>query len=374
MSIQSLEETARDIFFSSTNGRLVFDVYPSVFNERAVDVLALQRYSQHPTLSNLQRVFSGSKPDHISSLRVGKGFGGEWLNKVEVGESVSIGNNCYLMGHGTIRLGNNVKIGNDVMIVTDGHGLHKTQRHLNRYGTIEIGDNSIIEDGAMILHTTNDQVLNIPPNSMVKRNTMILRPHDVGKTDAPVGGTAFDRLSAAWSAVATEVERDDALEYLGNDNLVVIPPVYVGGQSSIHSGTESLHNAHSILIAQSPINIGYRCAFAPKSAVFAAEDAPVSFGDFVWVSAKATIKSTPGKPIHIGEGALIAAGAYVNQSVPPHALVVGDNKILKIISDQDIQQVPEEWMNREGLKGLVDDTIRQFFDRLSVGTQGPSLK
>ena len=49
------------------------------------------------------------------------------------------------------------------------------------------------------------------------------------------------------------------------------------------------------------------------------EVGPVSIGAGAWIGASATI--LPG--VHIGEGAIVAAGAVVTQSVPANVLVAG---------------------------------------------------
>ena len=46
---------------------------------------------------------------------------------------------------------------------------------------------------------------------------------------------------------------------------------------------------------------------------------PIVIGNHVWIGARAIIL----KGVHIGEGAIVAAGALVNRDVPPHCLVAG---------------------------------------------------
>lgn len=47
---------------------------------------------------------------------------------------------------------------------------------------------------------------------------------------------------------------------------------------------------------------------------------PIVIGNKVWICAKATIL----KGVTIGDGAIVAAGAVVTKSVPPHSLVAGN--------------------------------------------------
>ncbi len=52
---------------------------------------------------------------------------------------------------------------------------------------------------------------------------------------------------------------------------------------------------------------------------FAARTAPVTIGDYAWISCRAVI--LPG--VSIGQGAVVAAGAVVTQDVLPHTVVGG---------------------------------------------------
>jgi acetyltransferase-like isoleucine patch superfamily enzyme len=58
----------------------------------------------------------------------------------------------------------------------------------------------------------------------------------------------------------------------------------------------------------------------PQSPDFAARGAAVRIDDYAWLGSGATI--LPG--IHIGEGAVVAAGAVVTRDVEPYAIVAGN--------------------------------------------------
>lgn len=58
--------------------------------------------------------------------------------------------------------------------------------------------------------------------------------------------------------------------------------------------------------------------------------APITIGDYAWISLNATIL----KGVTIGEGAIVGAGAVVTQDVPPYTLVIGNPaKVIKNLKD-----------------------------------------
>jgi maltose O-acetyltransferase len=82
-------------------------------------------------------------------------------------------------------------------------------------------------------------------------------------------------------------------------------PITIGDNVSIGPDTMILTGTHDIGPAE------HRCGD------FKAE--PVSIGNGVWIGARAVI--LPG--VVIGNGAVVAAGALVNQDVPAHTMVAG---------------------------------------------------
>lgn len=84
------------------------------------------------------------------------------------------------------------------------------------------------------------------------------------------------------------------------------------------------------------------------------DDQPVVIEEDVWVGARALIL----KGVRIGRGAIIAAGAVVNRSVPPYAIVGGvPARVLKfrwsvdeILRHESALYPPEFRLSREGLE------------------------
>lgn len=146
------------------------------------------------------------------------------------------------------------------------------------------------------------------------------------------------RLSAKLSAYCmddTEAVRAIFEELIGKpvgDSFVLVPPfytdfglnisigraVFIGydctftGHGAIDIGDEVMI-AHKVnlVTAGHPVEPGQRRAYITAG--------PITIGTNVWVGAAATV--LPG--VHIGAGAVVAAGAVVTRDVPPATLVAG---------------------------------------------------
>jgi maltose O-acetyltransferase len=72
------------------------------------------------------------------------------------------------------------------------------------------------------------------------------------------------------------------------------------------------------------VNVGSQVAFVSgkhevQSATFESASAPISVGDYAWISLRATVLGG----VTIGEGAVVAAGAVVAGDVEPYTIVGG---------------------------------------------------
>lgn len=94
-------------------------------------------------------------------------------------------------------------------------------------------------------------------------------------------------------------------------------------------------------------------------------DGRITVGNDVWIGCNATIIRKP-EGITIGDGAIIEANAIITQNVPPYAIIVGVNKLLKYrFSKEIIKELLElEWWN------LPYETIKT---NISLLAQNPSL-
>jgi acetyltransferase-like isoleucine patch superfamily enzyme len=105
---------------------------------------------------------------------------------------------------------------------------------------------------------------------------------------------------------------------------------YLRDASKLEIGTYSHINRRCLINAFEGIKIGNNVSISfnvsilsgghdVNSPVFKCVGLPIIIDDYAWVGVNATIL----KGCHIGEGAVIAAGAIVNKDVPPYTIVGG---------------------------------------------------
>jgi maltose O-acetyltransferase len=101
-------------------------------------------------------------------------------------------------------------------------------------------------------------------------------------------------------------------------------------RSGVSIGARTLVNRGCCLDARAGLSIGDDVSIAPEVAIlttqhdmehpdFALQSRPVRIDDHVWIGMRAMV--LPG--VHVGRGAVVAAGAVVTRDVPPLAVVGG---------------------------------------------------
>ena len=114
-----------------------------------------------------------------------------------------------------------------------------------------------------------------------------------------------------------------------------------GKGATISIGENSFINTGSIISARHRITIGKNCQIANQVIIMdsdfhGVEDrneeespSPITIEDDVWIATRATIL----KGVHIGKGAVVAAGAVVTKDVPPYTMVGGvPAKVIRTIA------------------------------------------
>lgn len=91
----------------------------------------------------------------------------------------------------------------------------------------------------------------------------------------------------------------------------------------------------------------------------------ITVDDDVWIGFRSTIMSG----VHIGQGAVVAAGAVVTKDVPPYAIVGGVPA--KIIKYRFSPEIIEQLLKLDYSK-LTDDMIRERIDDLYTSLEGKS--
>jgi acetyltransferase-like isoleucine patch superfamily enzyme len=144
------------------------------------------------------------------------------------------------------------------------------------------------------------------------------------------------RLAQEWEAeqLLRQIRRTGGLQ--------LRMPVVIYDPQNIECGADVAIGEFTHIRANGGLRIGSRVMIAshviittrshpvrlPRYAIV--EDAPIDIGDDVWIGAGAVI--LPG--VSIGNGAVVAAGAVVSSSVPPHTLVAGiPAKVIRTLQD-----------------------------------------
>lgn len=110
------------------------------------------------------------------------------------------------------------------------------------------------------------------------------------------------------------------------DNTVINRRCYLDGRESIRIGNN---------VNISPEVYILTLQHDPYSPSFACKGGPVVIDDHVWIGLRAII--LPG--VHIGEGAVIAAGSVVNRDVRPYTIVAGVPAVPKRMRERNLAYV-----------------------------------
>lgn len=110
----------------------------------------------------------------------------------------------------------------------------------------------------------------------------------------------------------------------------------IGAYTSIANGVKIIPNSHNYnFVTTSPILFDTRFKFPCKSDVLKTYCPDlyysVEIGNDVWIGENVIIFNG----IKIGDGAVIAAGSIIRKNVPPYAIVVGVDKIIKFRFEKD---------------------------------------
>ncbi|MDD3029310.1 MAG: hypothetical protein PHS57_03395 [Alphaproteobacteria bacterium] len=309
------------------------------------------------------------------------------------------------MAHGGVFLGDRASIGERSLLITAGHPIHPSQRHLILTGPIEVKEDALIGADSILVAGGDSQPLSIGrktivlPDAIVTRdvpdncvvggvNQILLKGEEFFKA-APAGAKALEErltLRGLERLAASEQVKRDGIKISGNilgsttkeaadyqtvfspsiaqditqrnaffassdpdalDRCFLVPPVYFSGTIPTVKERSILNYASSF---SSPCHDGIVLSegtlIAPYAKVFSAEHAQIKLEPDVWVGAKASIVAQEGESITIGRGSILAAGAKITQSVPPMSIVVGSGRVLRSISDNDKLAVPNEWNDR----------------------------
>lgn len=161
--------------------------------------------------------------------------------------------------------------------------------------------------------------------------------------------------------IAMERFNEDAV-HVGDYSYGELNIVSFNNQTKLYIGRFVSIAQNVVFLLDVEHNINTISTYPFKAKLFDGEDEATSKGDIiidddVWIGYGATVMSG----IHIGQGAIIAAGAIVTKDVPPYAIVGGvPAKVIKYRFSLDIIN---ELLKVDYSK-LTDDMVKEHIDDL----------
>ena len=137
----------------------------------------------------------------------------------------------------------------------------------------------------------------------------------------------------------------------------------IGSFCSIASGVVFCLNADHPLNYISTFPMRVKCLHSEKYEAISKGD--IIIEDDVWIGQNSIILSG----VHIGQGAVVAAGAVVTKDVPPYAIVGGVPA--KVIKYRFCPEVIEKLMKLDYSK-LTDEMVRERIDELYISLDDKS--
>lgn len=136
----------------------------------------------------------------------------------------------------------------------------------------------------------------------------------------------------------------------------------VGSFTSIASGVSIATNTHNYnFVTTSPILFDKKYKFPCKENILSSYCPnlyhSVEIGNDVWIGANVTIFNG----VKIGDGAVIAAGSIIRNDVPPYAIVVGVDRIIKYRFKQDEREklLKIKWWEWDETK--IKEKVNEFY-------------
>lgn len=159
-------------------GRLAFFnfILPNFFSKNIISYCTVPLCNQRLLMTGRGKIEIGGGCSF--GYKLGGRFNGGYIeiqprsksSLIKIGNSVSCNNNLFICSEGSITIGNNTLIGENVtMLDFDGHGVNSAERHsLGDVGKIIIGENVWIGNDVRILKNTS-----IGRNSIVATGAVV---------------------------------------------------------------------------------------------------------------------------------------------------------------------------------------------------------
>lgn len=281
---------------------------------------------------------------------------GEFFCNIKIGAGVTIADDVNIMAHGGVTIADGGRIETGVQLVTIGHGLHPSQRILCRVAPIIIERGAVIQKGALIVNASTDGApLVIGAGATVLAGSVVTSSVAAGQTvcgrfnkalkPAAEGGPLIPHFcvpAALGVSGCKKLVRVEETVQLSK-TLRTLLPIYVRNPENIIIGEDCFINRGSILRADGALRIGDRARIAPGVNIIVEKGGALEIAADVWIGAGAEIIVKSGEKISVGKGSIIAAAAVVKKSVPEITVVACEDRLIRKITDADLESVPERW-------------------------------
>jgi acetyltransferase-like isoleucine patch superfamily enzyme len=352
---------------------------------------------------NLKRVFNIlDKADNIDSLRLDLKadipFAGDMFSRTMMGSNVSICAEALFLSHGGLSLRDGAIIGQKALLLTVGHLLHPSQRHLHKMGPIDVGSGVLLGAGTVVVNsgkaepvTIGEGTITLPGTTITKdipsycfvggvnkiifqgknfflpMNNLSAHEHlTLESRLTPEGLKHFDleditadltksldfplMPDAKIYNVKSIAPSEDLFLFFSNSSKEVLRICLIPGTVTIEGEIPVLKERMTVnqgsYIRTDPgsvLNFAPWDLLAPRVKVISKNGGIIEFDPEVWVCAGAMILAD-GRKIKIGQGSIIATGAEITGDVPEWSIVMTGGKVIKTISEKDIiPHLPTEW-------------------------------
>lgn len=305
-------------------------------------------------------LFVKSPQSSRDTIEIGDNLNGEWFTQMRIGEHVKLGNDVNLLGHGFVELHDNVKLGNGVTVDTIGHPNDPDLRQTAFTGTViiekgaQIGAGTIIRAGA-------GETLVIGKGARIANDSIVLKSV---KDNETVGGVPAKPAAGVVECSMErqplrpegfqEINTQEAAHALFGAEADIKLPIFIKGDTQhlkvegagrIGINREAMFDLQGDLTIQAPFQMASRASVQVQPGAHAT----LAPGSFLYTACKVVAEGD----LRIGENAIVGAGAQVDRNVDDNTMVVSHNRNLGLVTRKTYDPVPDDWKKRTSLPPKV---------------------
>ncbi|MES2739581.1 MAG: hypothetical protein V4754_01315 [Pseudomonadota bacterium] len=361
---KAIAEAARSRFIDATGQPFVTLDAPEIREARCANELLFEAVKAQALPA--AELFVMSPQSSRDTVKIGSNLQGEWFPQIRLGANVQMGDDVNLLGHGFIELHDDVKLGDGVTVDTIGHPNDPALRHTAFTGTVIIEAGARIGAGTVIVAMAGETLV-IGRNAKIANDSIVLKSvaHDATVEGVPAKVTqgaslcGMERQTFRPQGYAVIDTQERARAIFGPEADIKLPifikgdpkHLQVDGSGRIGINREAMFDLEGTLVIHPPFQMASRAALR----VGPGAHVTLHCGAFLYTACQ--IAAT-GR-LSIGNNAIVAAGARVDQDVADGTIVVGNNRVIGHVTAKAYAQVPDEWKDRSSLQPKVDE-FRQY--------------